>query len=123
MAEELEENLVAAKKCIYAEEFEKAIDALDKLLELLADSLSRYPQNPPEHPNMNTLDLKMMTFRQNELKIIVGDINSVKQRLKKLFEQGLEDIVDVLNQAVLKIEDYSVKLKGLCFDVSFIIRI
>lgn len=120
MAKELEENLVAAKKSIYAEEFERAMDELYKLLETVAESLNHYPQNPPEHPNMNNLDLKMMNFRHEELRIMVDDIESVKGWLKKLFKKELRDRVDELNKIVLKIEDYLIKLKGLCFDVSYI---
>lgn len=118
IAEELEEELDSAKMCVRAEEFERAMDMLDELLQQLVESLSRYPQNPPnKHPNMNTLDLKIMNFRLGELKLMMNDIESVKQKLKKLFEEGLRDKVEVLNQALLEIEDYLVKLKGLCFDV------
>lgn len=115
MAEELQENLTAAKKRIYAEEFDRATDMLDELLQLLAESLSCYPQDPPKHMNMNALDLKMMNFRLGELRLMVDEIKCVKQRL---FEGGSQDKADVLNQVVSNIEDYLVKLKGLCFDVS-----
>lgn len=119
MAEELEDNLNAAKKCIYAEEVRTATDKLDDLLQLLTDNLSQYPKNPSDHPNVNNLDLKMMTFRQGELKLLMDDVTSVRPKLKKLFDNGLrEDEMETLNQAVLDIEDCLIKLKRLCYDVS-----
>lgn len=119
MAEELQEGLIEAKKCIYAEEFDRAMGMLDELLKLLVESLSHYPELPPKHPNMNTLDLKMRNFRLGELRLMVNEIESAKQRLP---EEGSQDKVEVLNKTVLNIEDYLVKLKGLCFDVSWLSR-
>jgi hypothetical protein len=117
---ELEEDFVAARKGIYAEDHEGAMDSLDRLFDKLADSLSYYPKDPPKHPNFNTLDLKMMNFRLDELRLMVDDIKLVKQRSKKLFEEGRnsQDKIEVLTQASLRVEDYLVKLQGLCFDVS-----
>lgn len=120
MAGELEKGLISAKKLVYAEEFESAIDSIDELLQTFVDSISRYPQIPPSHPNINTLDLKMMNFRLDELRLMLNDIDSVKQMLKKLFEEGLQDKVEVLNQAVSAVDDYLAKLKSLCSDVSFL---
>lgn len=120
MAGELEEGLISVKKLVSADEYERAMDSIDELFQTLVDSISRYPQTPPSHPNTNALDLKMMNFRLGELKLVLNDTNSVRQKLKKLSEEGLQDEGEVLNQAVSAVEDYLVNLKGLCFDVSFL---
>lgn len=119
IAHELEENLNAAKKHFNSEEFERATDKLDELLQALLDNLSQYPEHPPgNHPNMNNLDVKMRKFRQNELESMKEDIKSTKWNLMQSFEEGPCDQAESLNQIIKKTEDYLVKLKGFCYEVS-----
>ena len=116
---ELEENLNAAKKHFDSEEFKGATDKLDELLQSLLDNTSQYPEHSPgNHPNTNNLDMKMRNFRQNELESMKEDIKSTKWNLMESFTEGPGDQVESLNQIIKKTEDYLVKLKGFCYEVS-----
>lgn len=116
---ELEENVNAAKKLFDSEEFKGATDKLDELLQALLDNTSQHPENSPRnHPNTNNLDVKMRKFQQDELESMHEDIKSTKWNLMRSFEEGPCDKAESLNQIIKRTEDYLVKLKGFCYEVS-----
>lgn len=117
IAKEVEEHLNSVKKHIEMEEYVRAIDTVDELLHFLTDSISQYLQSPLKHPNMNQLDMKIRMYRQTELNVMMNDANSTMQVMKKSINKGLLEEVQILDQTITEVEDYLVKLRGLCFEV------